>query len=560
MKDFYNKNLNILKPYFTASLYKALSKDFRPKITYNTDKEDQYIYIDSQEIDVEVAMKSATTLAEAYLEEPQQIFFGDNIFDERKNYELKIPNKNIAEVQMREIQSTQFDGISNLKAHKKDLSAAFLVFGIDTGLFLEKIYCAVNAIDIIIFENNIDNLKISLCLFDWSNIISDLTRRKGKIYFIFTDKANGIITFLEPIFQKRNFPFIDGIYKIMPQKTKFMESLFQDFLKEQTRLLSYNGWLEDEFKHLYNIQENYIDPHKIGLNLQKNKSLEHYTVAIIGSGPSIDKQLPLLKMVREHFIIFSCGSALRVLLKNNIKPDFHCELENVDDIIYEFNDLSKNYSLKDITFLASTTSNAKLSSFFDETYYIFRSGNAITELMAYPHKASLFCSHSVSIMATDICINLGFRNIVLIGIDFAYSKYGLHHSKLTSYNYADEQKLSDASVMRVKGNKYPFVATNTNWLFMLRGLESLLTYYEKDEVIVHNVNEGAYIDKTKPSSLEYIIPSINEISDKATIKKQILRENKKFALSSINYEKLLIATNTKILNFLDIIYNMDTKK
>ncbi|TNB54272.1 6-hydroxymethylpterin diphosphokinase MptE-like protein, partial [Campylobacter helveticus] len=51
---------------------------------------------------------------------------------------------------------------------------------------------------------------------------------------------------------------------------------------------------------------------------------------IVSTGPSLIKQLPLLKKYREKALIFCADSAYPILARHNIKPDFVCMVERSD--------------------------------------------------------------------------------------------------------------------------------------------------------------------------------------------------------------------------------------
>ena len=56
---------------------------------------------------------------------------------------------------------------------------------------------------------------------------------------------------------------------------------------------------------------------------------------VIGSGPSLDELLPIIEAHKDRAVIISCGTALTVLARKGIKPDFHVEIERTD-LTYEF--------------------------------------------------------------------------------------------------------------------------------------------------------------------------------------------------------------------------------
>ena len=64
----------------------------------------------------------------------------------------------------------------------------------------------------------------------------------------------------------------------------------------------------------------------------ENKQPEQ-PVFVVGNGPSLDSSLAFLKKNSDDIIIISCGTAIRALLKNNIKPDLHIEMERIPELV-----------------------------------------------------------------------------------------------------------------------------------------------------------------------------------------------------------------------------------
>src|SRR5690606_30014369 len=94
-----------------------------------------------------------------------------------------------------------------------------------------------------------------------------------------------------------------------------------------TRMFGQSGFIEDEnlgiahFLHKLKPQSIFIKKYPMPSDVQLPMAL------IIGSGPSIDKQINYIKKVQNQCIIFSCSSSIEILYNNNIIPDFHVEIE-----------------------------------------------------------------------------------------------------------------------------------------------------------------------------------------------------------------------------------------
>ncbi|EOH7148894.1 6-hydroxymethylpterin diphosphokinase MptE-like protein, partial [Campylobacter coli] len=63
--------------------------------------------------------------------------------------------------------------------------------------------------------------------------------------------------------------------------------------------------------------------------LNKRKGLSK-TAIIVSTGPSLTKQLPLLKKYQNKATIFCADSSYPILAKHNIKPDYVCMLERTE--------------------------------------------------------------------------------------------------------------------------------------------------------------------------------------------------------------------------------------
>ena len=98
---------------------------------------------------------------------------------------------------------------------------------------------------------------------------------------------------------------------------------------------------EDAFWGLLNVTDNMPDY----LNWPDILSLKNIyrgmTGVVISTGPSLKLILPELKKHQESVIIFACDSAVRVLLEENITPDFVSTMERIGDCYHLFKDLPK---------------------------------------------------------------------------------------------------------------------------------------------------------------------------------------------------------------------------
>ncbi|MBF7068750.1 motility associated factor glycosyltransferase family protein [Campylobacter volucris] len=86
------------------------------------------------------------------------------------------------------------------------------------------------------------------------------------------------------------------------------------------------------------------------LNKRKAKAKN---AIIVSTGPSLSKQLPLLKQYQENVVIFCADSAYSILQLENIKPDYVFMVERSDFTAEFFNNDFKDFD-KDIIFILTS--------------------------------------------------------------------------------------------------------------------------------------------------------------------------------------------------------------
>jgi hypothetical protein len=133
-------------------------------------------------------------------------------------------------------------------------------------------------------------------------------------------------------------------------------------------------------------------------------------------------------------LVISCGTGLGLLLRNGIKPDVHCELENVEapaDLIEMYRG---RYDLSGILLFASTTVDHRLAGLFDRAVLFFRPGLASERLFgAGPDQTLANVTPLVSNLGLCAARVLGASSIYLVGIDLGTKDLARHHSQDSPY-------------------------------------------------------------------------------------------------------------------------------
>ncbi|MFQ6343057.1 motility associated factor glycosyltransferase family protein [Campylobacter sp. VTCC 70190] len=180
---------------------------------------------------------------------------------------------------------------------------------------------------------------------------------------------------------------------------------------------------------VYNLPKLITHPsYKELLNKRKNAK---ESAIIVSTGPSLTKQLPLLKKYASKATIFCADSSYPILAKNGIKPDYVCMLER-DEVVAECFNNDFGIFDKDIVFLVASLAHKKTITYLEKnqrSYILIIKGQPFARYLELDDYGYINGGMSVSHMAYELAENLGHKNIILIGQDLAYGEDGNSHSK-----------------------------------------------------------------------------------------------------------------------------------
>ncbi|EAI8733157.1 motility associated factor glycosyltransferase family protein, partial [Campylobacter coli] len=155
------------------------------------------------------------------------------------------------------------------------------------------------------------------------------------------------------------------------------------------------------------------------------------TAIIVSTGPSLTKQLPLLKKYASKATIFCADSSYPILAKHGIKPDYVLSLERIPLTSEFFNNDFGEFD-QDVLFVC-------ISWVYPQTIKYLQKNNRAFILTSRPSsfiKNINLCPYgyvgygpSVAHMAYEFATHLNYKNIIFIGQDLAYAKDGFSHTK-----------------------------------------------------------------------------------------------------------------------------------
>lgn len=210
---------------------------------------------------------------------------------------------------------------------------------------------------------------------------------------------------------------------------------------------------------------------------------------LAASGPSLKENLNLLKEVKDFIYIFSVGSALRALLKDDIEPDFVTSVDASDvNFLTHFEGVELSSTL-----IYETMSNSNIQKEHKGPLVVARSSgdyisNEIPDLYTFPYQ-----SPSVAIFTLQVIEYLGFSEIYLIGQDLAL---------LNGEYYAEGIKRHDGMLnveteLWVENNEGEKVGTTRPLKIFLDSMESVIQNISNDCTIFNLSAKGAKIKGTR---------------------------------------------------------------
>ncbi|AHW92357.1 hypothetical protein H730_07650 [Campylobacter jejuni subsp. jejuni R14] len=266
------------------------------------------------------------------------------------------------------------------------------------------------------------------------------------------------------------------------------------------------------------------------LNERKNK---FDNAIVVSAGPSLAKQLPLLKAYQDKAVIFCADGALSMLEKKGIVPDYVTNLDFTDLAMKFFQNKENKTSLN----VLSCATHLSLVHFLDNKSVVLRD-DPLYQRFNLNDFGYIDTGTHVSHFSYTLALALGFKNIIMIGQDLAFDEEGNSHSKGFSYG---EQFNGEKTVPTLKAQAYAGkgeVLTHITWNDYRIKLEYLFACNDQKAKFYNATEGGARINFTE------------ELSFKECCEKLLTKFKPKFelpkSLTKNRSDKLLVKFKEKI--------------
>ncbi|ENT8710841.1 motility associated factor glycosyltransferase family protein [Campylobacter coli] len=292
-------------------------------------------------------------------------------------------------------------------------------------------------------------------------------------------------------------------------------------------LLTYGQFLQNIPSMLESI------PFQRILSERKNK---FENAIVVSAGPSLTKQLSLLKAYQDKAVIFCADGALSMLEKEGIIPDYVTNLD-FTDLAMKFFQNKENLKQSIIALECATHPNIVRSLNAENCMIVLRN-KALYQRFNLNDFGYIDTGTHVSHFSYTLALALGFKNIIMIGQDLAFDEEGNSHSKGFDFGekFSGEENIDKLKVPAYGGKGE--VLTHITWNDYRIKLEYLFACNEQKAKFYNATEGGARINFTE------------ELSFKECCEKLLTKEKPKFelpkSLTKNRSDKLLAKFKEKI--------------
>ncbi|EAH7149356.1 DUF115 domain-containing protein [Campylobacter jejuni] len=388
----------------------------------------------------------------------------------------------------------ELNSMLNVYSDKYLLYPVLYFYGFGNGVLFKALLQNKNHQHIVVFEKDIEIIWVIFHILDFSNELQN-----ARLMILQTSSLD--IEFFSNFCSSKPFFQFSRIY-FLELMSHYYERFHEDVLKINHKLaetfkysiLSHGNdpldALQGIEQFVYNLPSMITHPsYKELLAKRKNSS---DTAIIVSTGPSLTKQLPLLKKYASKATLFCADSAYPILAKQGIKPDYVCMLERSEFTAEFFNNDFGEFD-RDILFIIKSVVHPNAIHYLNKKTDNFTLVSTYASFINYV-KLDDFgyfnMGFSVAHMACYLSLHLKHKNIIFIGQDLAYAENGNSHPDDYQNSATYESQAYEPILTKAYGEKGE-VKTHHIWLMFKQNLEQDVEKIQKYlDTKVYNCTEG----------------------------------------------------------------------
>ncbi|MCR5418309.1 MAG: DUF115 domain-containing protein [Lachnospiraceae bacterium] len=264
----------------------------------------------------------------------------------------------------------------------------------------------------------------------------------------------------------------------------FKKAIFELTTDSASRVYFGQHNLECELLALSQLNDNYSV-----LDLMDRIPTRDIPVIIVAAGPSLSKNVKELKAVGDKALLVVVSRAAEMVVENGVRPHLTAVADSL--VGEEYLAFDKN---RELLLLMNTKGEMNQQKSYSGKL-IYESVNpALFPVSRYTRLVYNYPNGgSVATNAFGLFVTAGFKTVILVGQDLAYSNEGFSH-----INGEREESSSDQLVEGIDGQ---MIETRGDWMFFLKNNEQIISMCPETTVI-DATEGGALIHGSKVMKLK----------------------------------------------------------
>ena len=367
-------------------------------------------------------------------------------------------------------------------------------YGIANGVLLKELLQNLQHKRILVIEQDLEILYVVFHMIDFSQEIQE-----GRFVLLAAQQADFptlVNYFLD--YQEHKYARVYELYI----NTSYYEKLYFEHIQTCNRIFI------EAIYHSVNIAGNDTADALIGLKhhianlatvlqtpplvelVEKLHTCE--SAVLVSTGPSLTKQLPLLKQIAPYVRIIAVDASFPVLYKAGIKPDVVVSIERVQESARFFQEVPKE-GFEDVVFaLSSLQHRDVVESIKGGTIQMSLRPLGFMMYTGPQEWGFLGIGQSAANMAYELIYHAKFKNCILIGQDLAYSPDGKSHA--SGHVFGEENvKTKEGDVWIKAWGDQGQVRTNHTWDMFRKSFEKDIGETKARMLTVNATQGGASI-------------------------------------------------------------------
>ncbi|WP_342804678.1 6-hydroxymethylpterin diphosphokinase MptE-like protein [Alteromonas sp. M12] len=408
--------------------------------------------------------------------------------------------------------------------------ASIIMFGLGGGYQLEHLLANHKVEKLFICEPNSDFFYASLFAIDWTAIFEKIEKTNARIYLNIGDDGSHLFRDLLSQFHSIGPYILNNTYFYQSYYNSALNSAIGQLREQLQVVISMGEYFDHAYYGIAHTKEGMRRKIPVLTNNPSEKLSyddKEVPIFIVGNGPSLDSSIEAIKEWQDKAIVVSCGTALQVMYKNGIVPDFHAEIEQ-NRSTYDWATLIGSLDfLKKITLISCNGVHPDTCDLYKDVLIAFKEGESstVSALHVLGEKHFEVLKHAFPTVSNFVCniINsLGFTSVYFMGVDLGFVDVKHHHSKDSGYYLEDGEETYDYAEKNntsivVPGN---FRATvNTKHEFKVsRQIIEQVTAIKSQYQTFYNCSDGAKIHNTTPLHIEELLIIATEEQKQTALK------------------------------------------